>query len=268
MFRRIRAKASPALVVSVAAVVLAASGSAVARQLITGKDVKNGSLTGADVKNGSLTSRELEKGTISLDRLSNHARSLIREQGPAGPAGPQGATGSRGARGPAGPQGPKGETGDTGPQGLQGEKGDTGPKGDKGDTGPQGPKGVTNLETDGPYPGRPDSEHNLQNLPGDQGAQSTSLWAADGTLQQSWVKCAAGKTALGGGFGDDDDPDLGVHIVTSAPTQIDDEGNITYVPIEGDSAGSIRPNAWLVEGYNNGDHSLIVRPWVVCANVD
>jgi hypothetical protein len=158
--------------------------------------------------------------------------------------------------------GAQGAKGDPGANGLDGEDGAKGDKGDKGD------KGVADLETDGPYPGRPDPQHNLQNLPGGQGAQSTAAWVGDGTLQQSWVMCPSGKLALGGGFGDNDGADQDtLNIVTSTPVQIEDE-EIVYTPIDGDPAGSFRPNGWLVEGYYGGAEPLIVRPWVVCANVD
>jgi hypothetical protein len=125
---------------------------------------------------------------------------------------------------------------------------------------------VSNLEADGPYPGRPDSENNLQNLPGNPGAQSTDLWDTTGR-QTSWVQCADGKTALGGGFGDNDADDSMIRVVTSAPVQISNE-QIAYEPIDGDAAGSFKPNGWLVEGYNEGETPITVRPWVVCAEVD
>ena len=80
------------LVVAIA-LLLTVGGTAVAAELITGKDVKNGSLTGKDVKNKSLTSKDF-KGSV---------------QGPAGTAG---------AQGPAGVQGPAGAAGANGPAGL------------------------------------------------------------------------------------------------------------------------------------------------------
>ena len=115
-----------------------------------------------------------------------------------------------------GPQRAKGDTGATGEQGKKGDKGDPGDRGDKGDKGDQGKPGISNLETDGPYPGRPDPENNLS---GDQGDQSTKLWSHDGTLQTSWVMCAPGKTALGGGFGQDDAQTDQLVIVTSSPAR-------------------------------------------------
>ena len=56
-----------------------------------------------------------------------------------------------------------------------------------------------------------------------------------------------------------------VQIVTSVPATIR-SGVVVDTPIKNDPDMSIRPNGWLVEGFNNaatGDMS--VRPWVVCA---
>jgi hypothetical protein len=119
------------------------------------------------------------------------------------------------------------------------------------------------LEADGPYPG-------LTQL--DQGANSTQLWLGDSgaTLQQSWVQCAPGKSAVGGGFGQwDYAPDVvkNLQIVTSVPATIHD-GVIVDTPIPGDTDQSIKPNGWVVEGFNNNAATDVsVRPWVVCAFV-
>jgi len=101
---------SPALVVAVIALVLAAGGSswaAPARQaaatLITGKQVKNESLTGSDIKNGSITGADIKPGSLTASLFTG-----VFGSAPAGVAGP------------AGPPGPQGE------KGLQGEKGDAG----------------------------------------------------------------------------------------------------------------------------------------------
>jgi len=110
---------SPALVVAVIALVLAAGGSSwaaparrAAATLITGKQVKNESLTGSDIKNGSITGADIKPGSLTASLFTG-----VFGSAPAGAAGPQG---------PAGPSGPQGE------RGLQGEKG---PQGVKGDTG-------------------------------------------------------------------------------------------------------------------------------------
>jgi hypothetical protein len=96
------------MVVAIVALVVAASGNAVAdgvsaaAKLVTGKTVKNNSLTGADVKNGSLT----------LSDFKASERSKLR--GSTGPAGERGALGPQGPAGSTGSQGPKGDPGAAG----------------------------------------------------------------------------------------------------------------------------------------------------------
>ncbi|TDU87356.1 hypothetical protein EV138_0877 [Kribbella voronezhensis] len=126
--------------------------------------------------------------------------------------------------------------------------------------------GITGLESDSPYP----SATQLSDNPG-QGANSTVKFVGDSgaTLQRAWVQCADGKTAIGGGYQRADEAVAAIknlQIVSSSPTQVKD-GKEVYEPIAGDKAGSLKPNAWLVEGFNNGTTDLIVRPSVVCANI-
>jgi hypothetical protein len=126
--------------------------------------------------------------------------------------------------------------------------------------------GITGVESDSPYPGATQ----LGDNPG-QGANSTAKFKGDNgaTLQRAWVQCADGKTAIGGGYqrGDESVASIkNLQIVSSAATQIKG-GKEVYEPIAGDKAGSLKPNAWLVEGFNNGTEDLIVRPTVVCANI-
>jgi hypothetical protein len=177
-----------------------------------------------------------------------------------------GQKGDKGDKGDKGLQGDKGLKGDKGDKGLKGDKGDKGLKGDKGD---RGEVGISDLEADGPYPGEANTP-----LHGDQGAQSTAKWT-HGTptlLQRSWVMCAPGKVALGGGFGQNDgayQTDKLV-IVTSTPLNINADG-VMYPPngTPTDDEGSLlAPNGWLVEGYNQSDKDLVVRPWVICAKVN
>jgi hypothetical protein len=125
---------------------------------------------------------------------------------------------------------------------------------------------LTGLESDSPYP----CATQLGDYPGN-GANSDKKFVGDGgtTLQRAWVQCADGKTAIGGGYQRGDESPAAIknlQIVTSSPTQIKD-GKEVYEPIAGDAAGSLKPNAWLVEGFNNGDTELVVRPSVVCANI-
>ena len=79
---------SPALVISIGAVVLASTGSAVAATLITGEQIRNGSVTGADIKDGSLLSKELSEGSQRLLRSKGGsgrvAYEAIRKAGPEG----------------------------------------------------------------------------------------------------------------------------------------------------------------------------------------
>jgi hypothetical protein len=34
------------------------------------------------------------------------------------------------------------------------------------------------------------------------------------------------------------------------------------------AAASIRPNGWLVQGFNDDGAAVVVRPWVICADID
>lgn len=140
---------------------------------------------------------------------------------------------------------------------LAGQDGAQGEKGEKGEP------GLSNLEADGPYPGATKLT---------QGDNSTSKWATGkpDELQSSWVMCAPGKVALGGGFSRADEAVSkfkGLQIVTSQPVQVVDGNPAAYTPIAGDPDGSFVPNGWLVEGFNTSDADLIVRPHVVCAEV-
>lgn len=53
---------SPALVISIAALVAACAGSAVAATVITSKQIKNGTIQNADIRNDTIQSRKLSKG--------------------------------------------------------------------------------------------------------------------------------------------------------------------------------------------------------------
>jgi hypothetical protein len=91
---------SPALVLSVLAVILATTaGATAASSLITGKQIKNSSITGADIKDRSIGGDEIKGSAIGPSKLSGGLLADIAAPGPAGPAGPAGAAG------PAGPAG-------------------------------------------------------------------------------------------------------------------------------------------------------------------
>lgn len=57
---------SPALAISIIALVAACTGSAVAATIITGKQIRNGTIQGIDIKNATITSNKLSKGTQNL----------------------------------------------------------------------------------------------------------------------------------------------------------------------------------------------------------
>ena len=189
---------------------------------------------------GLITSAGIANGTIKLADIHSSAKKALKGQ--------SGATGATGA---------KGDKGDGGPTGATGAKGD---KGDKGDP------GIANLEADGPYPGATD----LGSMPG-QGDNSGTMWANDDSRQTSWVQCAPGKVALGGGFNvaadAGDAAAKHIQVVVSEPTQVKD-GAVVFERIPDDEAWSIKPNGWMVQGFNTGAKAEIVRPWVICATVN
>lgn len=75
---------SPALVISIVALVVACTGTAVAATIITSTaQIRNGAVLSADVKDGSLQNRDLRKGTITQSRLS---KGLVKRLGGASSA--------------------------------------------------------------------------------------------------------------------------------------------------------------------------------------
>ena len=124
---------SPALAVSIVALVVAMGGSAVAATtlLIHTKDIANGAVTTGKLHNGSVTNHKLANGSVGLNKLNLKLKNELNTA-----ATPRGiVTGPQGAKGDTGSQGPKGDTGSQGP------------KGDTGATGPQGPAGPAQLES-------------------------------------------------------------------------------------------------------------------------
>ena len=93
----------PAVAGAVIVVAIIGGGTATAANLITGKDIKNGSVGTADIKNGSLKVKDLTPKAVKT--LQKHGTAA------AGATGSVGATGAKGATGPQGPQGPKGDDG-------------------------------------------------------------------------------------------------------------------------------------------------------------
>jgi hypothetical protein len=97
---------TPAMVVAMIALLVAASGTAGAATsgLISGAQIKNGTIGLVDL---SASAKKSQKGQRGL-------------QGPAGPQGGQGPQGTQGPQGAQGPQGERGQAGERGPQGLSG----------------------------------------------------------------------------------------------------------------------------------------------------
>ncbi len=82
---------SPALAVSIIAVVIACTGSAVAATVITSKQIRNGTIQNADIKDGTILSKKLSKGTQDLIKKKARAaptgriaHEVIRKSGPEG----------------------------------------------------------------------------------------------------------------------------------------------------------------------------------------
>ncbi|HVL97460.1 MAG TPA: hypothetical protein VM266_16510 [Solirubrobacteraceae bacterium] len=68
-----RRRPSPSLVISLIALFVAMSGTAVAAKAIitSSSQVKNGTLTGLDLKDGSVSGKELKKATVGGDKIKN-----------------------------------------------------------------------------------------------------------------------------------------------------------------------------------------------------
>jgi hypothetical protein len=107
---RFRRRPRPATVIAGIALFAATTGTATAaNQLITGKQIKDGSITARDIKKRSLGTAQLSPKAIKALRGARGATGATGAQGPAGPAGalgPAGAAGPQGVPGPQGPQGP------------------------------------------------------------------------------------------------------------------------------------------------------------------
>lgn len=113
-------KGGHTLVIALVVALVCSATGAVAAQLITGKDIQNGSVKAKD--------------------LSKKVRSKLNQAGTAGTAGAPGQTGPQGT---AGADGAPGADGDDGAPGADGDNGDDGA------TGPQGPAGQNGENADG-----------------------------------------------------------------------------------------------------------------------
>jgi len=183
MRARLKQVPSPALVISIIALIAALGGGAVA--------------IGASAPSGG------GKANGCVRIFGQHFC-----RGPQGPAGPRGATGPRGRRGGPGPPGHPGGTGRTGATGAAGEgaTGPTGPTGASGQgatgaigaTGPAG-QGATGVSG-------PTGATGAAGTTGAAGAtnvsyvsNTTSRSLVAGTTYTSSVQCPSGTTLVGGG---------------------------------------------------------------------
>lgn len=81
---------SPALAISITALVIACTGSAVAATVITSSQIRNGTIRGVDIKNGTINSKKLSKGSQNLlfgkkkssASTSHIAYEAVRKAGP------------------------------------------------------------------------------------------------------------------------------------------------------------------------------------------
>lgn len=212
---------------------------------VTSSDIKNQTIQSADIAENAVGSSELRASSVGLSELAPAAETWIKEQVKAGP------------------QGPAGKDGVDGTDGVDGKDGADGVDGK------DGKDAIATVTTDGPYPGDTQLTH---------GANSTEKWAGDSgaALQTSWVQCAEGETAIGGGFSRADEGAAAIknlQIVSSSPALIVD-GEVISVTGAGladhivNDDWSYVPNGWVVEGFNNGGADLIVRPHVICASVN
>ena len=86
-------KPSPALFVSIAALVVATAGTSYAAAQYGSEDIRNNSLTGRDIANDSVQSKDIQDGTLR----TRDFRDGVLTAGPAGPAGETGPQGPAGA---------------------------------------------------------------------------------------------------------------------------------------------------------------------------
>ncbi|HEY3018763.1 MAG TPA: hypothetical protein VGJ32_01140 [Solirubrobacteraceae bacterium] len=91
---RMKRRPSPGMVIALIALVVAGSGTAVAKTLMTSADVRDGSLTGRDIKDHTIAARDLSR-SITFRRAG--AKGDRGEKGDTGDAGPAGAEGGPGA---------------------------------------------------------------------------------------------------------------------------------------------------------------------------
>ena len=115
---------TPTFVVATAVLVVATSGVGFAAAAkITGSQIASNTVTSKNIKNSTLQTADFSKAAQAALKGAKGDPGPVGAVGPVGPAGPQGATGAQGATGP------QGNTGSQGPQGLQGPAGPQGAAG-------------------------------------------------------------------------------------------------------------------------------------------
>jgi hypothetical protein len=190
-----------------------------------------------DIKDNSIRSVDVRDGGLGVKDLSQQARNELAKPGSGGADGKNGAAGPKGETGPRGPAGPRGEAG---------------PKGEPGEDGISGLQAVMETSDTWPVDPAPDA------VPPERSPQ-----------QQLVAKCASGKAALGGGWRAPYEPDrtdgseLGREVLISASYAARVSGG-HVVPADSDK----KPNAWVIEGFNETEEDLTVDAFVVCADVE
>lgn len=215
---------------------VALGGSATAASQITSADIKDQTIQSIDIaKSGVGTSEVRNQSLTSIDLARGSVGASELRNGSVQPwdleAEFRAFVESRG-------------TGD-GKDGADGKDGVDGTNGTNGKDGADGAPGITGYEVDGIY---------TNVFEGDEGA----------SFQSATVECAEGKYVVGGGFSRADEaPEnfKNLQIVTSAPNED------TGYRIKDDAEWSRVATGWKVEGFNNGTTDLIVRPWVICAEI-
>ena len=203
MHRIRRLRPSPALVVALLALIVAAGGVAYAHEaefspLNPPNEIAGCLAMPSRVIYVPLRGSPCHTGDMPISwsvRGHQGPGGPVGTTGHSGPIGPTGAQGLTGATGPQGPEGPTGTRGLTGQIGPQGPGGETGPQGPKGEEGKQGPQGE-------PGPAGPKGDTGGSGISGYEvvkEAKSVSV-AGGGTAELfDPAGCASGKQLLGGG---------------------------------------------------------------------
>jgi hypothetical protein len=141
---------SPAMVVAITALVVGATGSAMAKpiaRLVSGTEIKPHSITSRQIKDGSIQPRSLSRSLLKAQ--PGQVAGVPGSRGERGDAGQAGQTGHPGANGQPGSQGARGSQGLTGPQGPPGPQGQPGTQGTQGTPGPDSAPGLASINPDG-----------------------------------------------------------------------------------------------------------------------